>query len=117
MPGAGAEGGGLMEEASGGKEGEAEGGKGEILVKGGAIVEAGGAARGLLKAGRGGTGGREAETEGEPTELVPGRDRGLDKPMVTGTPLTVSATVGGGVGLAGGVVSIPLSSIIFSAVT
>lgn len=36
-------------------------------------------------------------------------------PIESGGPLTVAATLGGGVGLLGGVVSIPLSSIIFSA--
>lgn len=118
-------GGGLMEEAIGGTEGEAEGGKGELLVYGEESIEEGGyweereggAVRGLLKAGLEGTGGREVETEGEPMETEPGRDRGLERPMGSGGPLAVvAATVRGGVGLAGGVVSIPLSSIIFSAV-
>lgn len=118
-----AEGGGLMEEARGGKEGEAEGGKGELLVKGEESVDAGGnweerlrgAARGLLKAGSSGTLGREDETEGELT--VPGTDSGLDRPIVVGGLLTRAATDRGGVGLVGGVVSIPLSSIIFSVVS
>lgn len=121
MPGAEA-GGGLMGEPSGSKEGEVEGGKGEPLVKGEARVEAGGnwedregtVGRGLLKAGREGRGGRGAvESGGFP--MVLGRDRGLDRPMVMGGGLTAAAPVRGGVGLAGGVVSIPLSSIIFSA--
>lgn len=119
MPGAGA-GGSLMEEARGCKEGEAEGGKGELLVKGDAEgnweEREGGPARELLKAGRDGMGGREVETEGKLMELVPERVRGLDRPAGIGGELTVAATVRGGVGLAGGVVSIPLSSIIFSAV-
>lgn len=123
MPGAGAAA-GWVEEDRGGREGEAEGGKGELLVKGAASVEGGGnweereggAAKGLLKAGRGGTEGREVKTEGEPmeTELVPERDG--DRPTVSGGLLTAAAPVRGGVGLAGGVVSIPLSSIIFSAI-
>lgn len=123
MPGA-EPGGGPMEEARGGREGEVEGGNGELLVKWEASEEGGGkwedregcGARGLLN-GMEGTGGNAVETEGEPmeTELVPERDRGLDIPMVIGGGLTVAATVRGGVGLAGGVVSIPLSSIIFSA--
>lgn len=115
-------GGGLVEEVRGGTEGEAVGGKGELLVKGEESVagggkweeRGGGADRGLLKAGREGTGGRAAETEGE-TELVPGGDKGLDRPMLSGGALTEAATLRGGVGLAGGVVSIPLSSIIFLA--
>lgn len=81
-----AEGGGLMEEARGGKEWEAEGGKGELVVKGEESVDAGanweewerGAARGLLRAGSSGTLGREEETEGE--VIVPGTDSGLDRP-------------------------------------
>lgn len=124
MPGAEA-GGGLMGEVSGGKEGEVEGGKGEPLLKGEESVEVGGnwegregaAGRGLLKAGMEGRGGRVVESGGFPMEtaLVLGRDRGLDRPMVIGGELTAAAPVRGGVGLAGGVVSIPLSSIIFSA--
>lgn len=111
MPGA-KEGGGLMGETRGGKEAEVEGRKGELLVKGEASVEVRGnweaAGRGLLKGGMEGAGGRAVDTE-----LVPGRGRGLDRPVVTGGDVTVAATVRGGVGLAGGVVSIPLSSIIF----
>lgn len=104
--------GGGKGELEGGK-GELEGGKGELLVKGEARVEAGGrvedsegcVGRGLLK------GVRLVETEAEPTEQVPGRDGVPDSPMVIGGALTVR----GGTGLAGGVVSMPLSSIIFSA--
>lgn len=78
--------GGLMEEAWGGKEKETAGGTGELLVKGEASVEAGGnweeresgAARGLLKAGSGGTLGREVETDGE--LIVPGRGSEVDRP-------------------------------------
>lgn len=79
-----------MGEASGGREGEAEGGKGELLVKGEVSVEGGGnweereggEARGLLKAEGEGTGGRVVETEREPMEmvLVPGKDRRKDRP-------------------------------------
>lgn len=93
MPGA-EEGGGLMGEARGGKEGGVEGRKGELLVKGEASVEVEGnwavGARGLLKAGRDGTGGRAVEIEELPmkTELVPGRDRGLDRPEIQRTPQT-----------------------------
>lgn len=47
--------------------------------------------------------------------VVLGRDRGLDRPIVRGGELTVAAMLGGGKGEAGGVVSIPLSSIIFRA--
>lgn len=91
-------------------------------MKGEASVEAGGnweergsgAARGLLKAGSGGTLGREVETEGE--LIVPGRGSEVDRPAVVGRLPTGPPTVRGGVGLAGGVVSIPLSSIIFSVV-
>lgn len=79
--------GGLMEEVRGGTEREGVGGKGELLVKGEGSVEGGrkweeGGDRGLLKAGREGTGGRSVETEVEPmeTELVPGGDKGLDRP-------------------------------------
>lgn len=102
MPAA-AGGGAVMVEAIGGTEGEAEGGKGELLVYGEERIEAGGyweeregggargllkeakeggGARGLLKAGMEGTGGREVETEGEPMEMepMPGWDRGLDRP-------------------------------------
>lgn len=75
----------------------------------------GGVARGPLIAGKEGTAGRVVETEGEPMELLPGGDRVLGRPVVIGRSVTVAATVRGGVGLAGGVVSIPLSSIIFSA--
>lgn len=111
MPGA-KEGGGFMSVTRGGKEAELRGTKGELLVKGEASVEAGGnweaMGRGLLKAGREGAGGRAVDTE-----LVPERVRGLDRPIVTAGEETVAATAGGGVGLAGGVVSIPLSSIIF----
>lgn len=73
--------------------------------------------RGLLRVGREETGGRVTETGAllMDTGLVPGRDRGLDRPMVAGGQLTAVATVRGGAGLAGGVVSSPLSSIIFSA--
>lgn len=114
-------GGGLTVETSGGKEGEVEERKGELLAKGEASEGGGGklevVIRGLLIAGREETGGRVVETGGLLTEmeLVPGRDRGLDRPMVAGGQLTAAATVRGGAGLAGGVVSIPLSSIIFSA--
>lgn len=86
----GPEGGGaLMGETRGGKDGDAEGGNGELLVKGEASVERGGnweeteggAARGL-NSGREGTGGRAVETAGEPMEmeLVPWKDSGLDRP-------------------------------------
>lgn len=119
MPGTGA-GGSLTEEARSGKEGEAVGGKGELLVKGEAEgnweEREGGAAKEVVKTGRDGMGGREVETEGKLMELVPGRVRGLDRSAGIGGVLTVAVTVRGGVGLAGGVVSIPLSSIIFSAV-
>lgn len=49
-----------------------------------------GADRGLLKVGRGGPGGRVVETEGLPMEmaLVPGRDRGLDRPETQRSPQT-----------------------------
>lgn len=85
-------GGGLMGETRGGKAGEVEGRKGELLVKGEASVELGGnwevAARGLLKAGREGRGGRAVDAEGllTETELVPGGDRGLDRPETQRTP-------------------------------
>lgn len=116
MPGAEG-GGGPIGGGRGGKEEGVEGGNGELLVKGEGNWEdwGGGVAKGLLKAGMEGTGGRFVETEGEPMEmeLMPGRDGGLDRPMVIGGAPTAAATVRGGVGLAGGVVSIPLSSIIF----
>lgn len=51
----------------------------------------------------------------EPALLTQEHLTGHVLPMVTGGALTVAATVRGSVGLAGGVVSIPLSSIIFSA--
>lgn len=69
-------------------------------------------------------GGMEAETAGveKPSGekvgmvVVLGRVMGLERPItVSGGGLMVAATLGGGVGEAGGVVSIPLSSIIFSA--
>lgn len=106
-------------EARGGTEEEVEGGKGELLVKregeGNREEREGCAAGGLLRIESEGTGGTEVDTEGEPMEtaLVPVRARGLDRPPVTGRALVVAATVRGGGGLAGGVVSIPLSSIIF----
>lgn len=109
-------GGGPMEGGRRGKEEEVGGGKGEVLVKGEGNWEdwEGCVAKGLLKVGMEGTGGRFVETEGElmEMELMPGRDGGLDRPMVIGGAPSVAATVRGGVGLAGGVVSIPLSSII-----
>lgn len=83
MPAAG---GVLMEEARWGNEGEAEGGKGELLVRGETRVEVGGGgwegsrggtARGLLKAGGAGPEGRGAGTVDKPmeTELLTGPDR------------------------------------------
>lgn len=73
-------GGGLMGKTRGPKAGEVEGRRGGMLVIGEASVEVEGdwevAARGLLKAGWEGTGGRAVDTEGllTETELVPGRD-------------------------------------------
>lgn len=97
--------------------GEVDGGKGERLGKGDVRVEGGGnweeREGGAVREG----GGRVVATEGEPMdmELEPGTDRGLDTPVVSGGAPTAAATTRGGVGLAGGVVSIPLSSIIFLA--
>ena len=58
--------------------------KGEASVEGGGNWDEReeGVAIGLLKAGGEEIGGRVIETEGEPMELglVPGRDRGLDRP-------------------------------------
>lgn len=80
---------GLMGETMGGKAGEEEGTEGgrkaELLVKGEESAEGGGnwgaVARGLLMAGRGGTGGRAEDTEGLSMEAEPVPERG--RPMVT----------------------------------
>lgn len=83
MPGT-EEGGGLMGETIGGKAGEVEGSKSELIVK--ASVEVGGnwgeAAKGLLKAGSGVVVERAVDAGGllTETELVPGKDRELDRP-------------------------------------
>lgn len=96
----GTEGGGdLMGETRGGKVGEVEERKGGLLVKGEASVDVGGnwevAGRGLLKAGREGRGGRAVDTEGLPVEtgIVPGRDRGLDRPETQRLPMFRTFTV------------------------
>lgn len=98
MPGAEG-GGGLMGEAIGGKDGDMEGGNGELLVKGDVSVERGGnweeteggVARALLNAGREGTGDRAVVTAGEPVEmeLVPWKDSGLDRPEIQKTNITL----------------------------
>lgn len=90
MPGT-EEGGGLMGETIGGNAGEVEGNKVELTVK--ASMEVGGnwgeaarnwgeAAKGLLKAGSGVVVERAADAGGllTETELVPGKDRELDRP-------------------------------------
>ncbi len=82
-----------MVETNGGKDGEVEGGKGELLVRGEASEEVGGKLevemRGLLKVGKEGIGGGVVDTEGfgMETKLVPERDRGLDRPETQATPL------------------------------
>lgn len=73
-------GGGLVGKTRGPRGGEVEGRRGGVPVTGEASVEMEGnwevAARGLLNAWWGGTGGRAVDTEGSltETELVPGRD-------------------------------------------
>lgn len=90
----------------------------EVFVNGVEKVEGAGnmgGTSGLVRGGREVNAGFGAEMEGDPMEmeLLPVRGRGLARPEVTAGALTVEATFGGGVGVVGGVVSIPLSSIIF----
>lgn len=99
--------GGPTEEARVGNEGETV-----VLVNGAESVERSGnrgGTNGLVRDGSEVKAGFGAEMEGEPLEmeLMPARGRGLVRPVVTGGALTVEATLGGGVGLVGGVVSIP----------
>lgn len=100
-----------------GETAEAVVGNGEAVVKGAGRVGGGKYCPGRDRGGTKGLvmGGSElTEAFGTEMELVPGSDTGLVKPGGTGGgALTVEASSRGGVGLDGGVVSIPLSSIIF----